>query len=312
MQNLPLFPEFRRFSIDDREWYDAFFKEYKPYADFSFGNFVVWLDQYDDLLIAQHHENIVFSSTVLFMGGDKITTFIGKHNVVDTVQAIFEFQLAEGKQPIISGVTDVVADDEMLTSSGKFLITTDRENFEYLYDANSWASLEGSEMRKLRREVNTFTKENGDKTSIKPLDLNDPTQIKELQLALAEWTNTFSHNDADQSESLVLNRLFSLASKLPYKANGLYVGGQLEGFLIYQTLPQQTTACFSHVKASYKYRYMFDYLLHASAQIALDQGITQINFEQDLGIQGLRTHKESLKPTGFFEKFTIQPAVDQT
>ncbi|MBC7708417.1 DUF2156 domain-containing protein [Polaromonas sp.] len=309
MQSLPLFPKFRRYALDDREWYNAFFKEFEPYADFSYGNLIVWLDQYDDLLISRHEDNIILSSTVLFMESEQIITLLGKSNIEATLDAIFAHQTSIGKEPVVSGVTAIVAQNTEIQGSKKYIVESDRENFEYLYDTNFWATLEGSEIRKLRREVNTFEKEFGQRSSVHPLDLTSADQAEELKVVIASWSNTFSHNDVDRSESLVLDRLFKLAPQLPYKANGLYIDEKLEGFLIYQVLPQQTTACFSHVKASYNYRYMFDYLLHKSAQIALNQGITQINFEQDLGISGLRTHKESLKPKGFFEKFTIRPAV---
>ncbi len=306
MQSLPLFPTFRKFALDDQSWYNQFYKQFDPYADFSFGNLVVWLDQYDDLLVSSFKGNIIFSSTVLFMENEKIITLLGRDNIPEAIDAIFDFQRTSGQEAVVSGITTVVAANSELVDAG-YSIEADRENFEYLYPSQAWATLESSAMRKLRREVHTYQKEYGDRTDVRPLDLRDEPTVQLIRQQLASWANVFSHNDADHSELQVLERLFSLADQLSYEANGLFVDNHLEAFLIYQRLPQVTTALFSHVKASYKFRYMFDYLLHASAQIVLDQGITQINFEQDLGIIGLRTHKESLKPTSFFEKFTIRP-----
>ncbi len=308
MQNLPLFPAFRKFSIDDQSWYNEFYKQFDPYADFSFGNLLVWLDQFDDLSISAYEGNVIFSATVLFMESEKIITLLGRNHLKQTIAAIFDLQKSTGQIPVVSGLTEVVAHSSELLDSG-YSIVPDRENFEYLYPSQAWATLESSAMRKLRREVSTYQKEYGDQSEVRPLNLQKQEHIELIRQGLVRWSNVFSHNDADHSEAQVLERLFELADHLSYQAIGLFVNDTLEAFLIYQRLPQETTVLFSHVKASYNYRYMFDYLLHASAQIVVESGVIQINFEQDLGIAGLRTHKESLKPTGFFEKFTIRQAV---
>ena len=43
-------------------------------------------------------------------------------------------------------------------------------------------------------------------------------------------------------------------------------------------------------------------------KFASDHGIETVNLEQDLGIPGLRTYKELLRPTGYLQKYRVSLA----
>ena len=238
------------------------------------------------------------------MNNQKILTVIGETLQAETAHKLFAYQQTIRTKKVIATVPETTA-QELLPLFEQFTIVNDRDNDEYVYSAEMWRSLDGSDIRSLRRKVTTFNKLQPN-TFLQPLDLNASTDIAFIKRQLQAWPHVFSTNDEDKNEAKILERFFQLSGHLPHYCLGLFVDGALEGFLIYEVLPQQAAAIFNHVKVSYSYRYMFDFLLHKGAA-ELPATITKINFEQDLGIPGLRLHKQSLKPIDYLKKYTITP-----
>jgi len=77
---LPAFPAFRRLDLEaDRERYNAFFAQFPPYADFSFGSIHIWLDAADDLVACELDGNLVLRFTDVFRDGQLALSVLGSH-----------------------------------------------------------------------------------------------------------------------------------------------------------------------------------------------------------------------------------------
>ena len=305
MHNVPHFPDFRRVTLADKDWYSTFIQAFEPYADFSFGNFIVWLNQRDDLAICQLNGNLIVHCTAVFMNNQLIITLIGRNQISETINAIFKHQQEHGLAIELLGVPDVV-----VNSLGKqvsdYEITTDRDEFEYVYRTDRLASLEGSEYRNKRRDLSIFKRSNPD-TELRELDLADITTCDYLRKCLRTWENTYSANDPTQQEAEVLESTLKFGGQLAYKNYSLYINDDLVGFVLYQAPPGADCVIVNHIKTDNKIPYTFDYLFVALANKLHSEGIHWINLEQDLGLPGLRAHKESLRPDHFLEKYTIRP-----
>ena len=78
-------------------------------------------------------------------------------------------------------------------------------------------------------------------------------------------------------------------------------------YSIYELLPNNYA--IGHFEKALKgHAGLYDYLKHSTALDLRKQGVTHINYEQDLGIENLRYSKMLLHPETFLKKFTVSLA----
>lgn len=301
-QFVPRYPKYKRFGLDDCEWYTKFYSNFDPYADFAFGNLLIWLDFNNDLSVSELNGNLIFRFTNILSDDEVTTTLIGKDNIDDTLLELFN---NEGNKFNLTFVPESVV--ENLSNNAAYHIEEERESFDYLLDTHKLSSLLGPEMRKLRREVRYSIKDYGEDVIFKDMPFNDEGTKKTLINNLHTWDKAFTltTNDTEMHEQYALNKSFRHSDIILNQSFGVYVHGELEGFIIYQRPPQKDYAILNHIKTSYDFRNIFDFMLFGFAARMHQHGVKFINFEQDLGLEGLRTHKLSLKPVGFLKKYSI-------
>lgn len=299
---VPTYPEFRHFTVMDKHWYLMYYSQFEPYADFAFGNLLIWLNFNDDLKISELNNNIIFTFTNSLTDGSLTTTVLGMFDIEATIQTLFEN--SECKE--LSFVPSVTF--ESIDNKELFIIDEERDSFDYILETNRMAKMLGSESRKLRRIVRTSIKEYGDTIILRELEMNEDN-INFMINNLHTWDKAFTltKNDVDLQEVKALNTSLEIFEEIDNRNFSIYIDGKLEGFIIYQVPPQNGFVILNHIKTSYNFRYIFDFMLFAFAARVTQSGIRYINFEQDLGIEGLRDHKLGLKPISYLKKYTIKP-----
>ena len=95
------------------------------------------------------------------------------------------------------------------------------------------------------------------------------------------------------------------ADVLQPKAFGVFVNNRLASFVIYHLAPQGGYGMLNHIKCDYTYREISDFTMHAFIVHLHELGIRYENFEQDLGLMGLRKYKQSLRPDHLLKRYTI-------
>ena len=75
-------------------------------------------------------------------------------------------------------------------------------------------------------------------------------------------------------------------------------GGKTEGIFLYSELKMESGHYINlhHARFSYEYKFVNDYLWVLLAKHLKTKGVEYINFERDANIEGLRKHKQLLKP----------------
>lgn len=309
METLPLFPNFRPITLDDREWYDAFYVQFPPYADFSFSNLLIWLNQRDDLALAQLSGNVILRCTNLYMGDQVMFNILGNTQIDETIDTIFAFQQESGLKQGLLGVPDFVLNQ--IRDITRFEVFDDRDNYEYILDARALADLEGPSFKRLRQYVHTYANSADSPAQVEQLDLADPNVAEYLRTNMNKWGKAFTTNDSASQERQVMDRTFELASKLGYENMSILVDGELVGFMIFQSKAYQSTVVANHLKSSYQYHNTSYYMTHQLARILSSRGINYINYEQDLGILGLRDFKMKLRPHHLLPKYNLTPKTHQ-
>ena len=107
-------------------------------------------------------------------------------------------------------------------------------------------------------------------------------------------------------ELQAIKRAFQLDRKFPFLALGVFIGEQLVGFTITEIRKEYGTIHFE--KANESFVGVYAYLMEETASMLETRKVTLINFEQDLGIAGLRAAKRAFAPIGFLKKYRLRLA----
>lgn len=296
---LPTYPIFKKFTADDTEWYDKFYANFMPYADLYFANMRVWLDLNDDLEVSRLGSSVIYRFKSVLDNNKPTTTILGDREIDATLSQL----LSDIDEPL-SFVPSIVVDS--IKEKERFSIKPEPESFDYIFSMDLLGTMQGPEARKIRRQVSYAKREYeaSVKTEYKKLCPGNKEYIDRL---LNGWERTFTltSNSKNSYELQALARNIDLSEHLNNYLWTIEIMGKIEGLIIFHKPPQQEYIILNHIKTSYNYKYIFDYMLHAISKDLLKDNFKYINFEQDLGLDGLREHKQSLKPVQMLEKYTI-------
>ena len=172
-------------------------------------------------------------------------------------------------------------------------VSSDRDNEDYLYSRESLSTLSGKTYQKKRNLANTFDKTYSYK--IKPIDINT---AKDAVTVLNKWIK-------EQAENLDVKQcLAALALIEESKQDGviIYVDSLPIAFALGEVISSNNMFVVHFEKALVGYKGVYQAINRALAQY-LNESITYINREQDLGDEGLRQSKLTYRPISFVKKY---------
>lgn len=313
--DFPLFPNFRKLDIDsDKDTYNSFYKQFPIYADFSFGNLFIWINLNNDLKVAQLENGLIYQCTNPLENNQQTITILGNSFTNHSLDKLFDYQRNSGIQPKLSEVPEFVTET---ININKYKITENRDSFEYLLSTHEHSELAGHSFSKLRRKVGCFRRlHEPANITWEICDKLTNEKVKQLSQLVNSWG--LSYHDATESneyieynnfEDKVIQKTLSYFNKLDMALLMVYLDDKPIAFVTYQFLPQKGYVTINHFKVNYNIKYAFDFTTHVLATELHLAGIHTMNFEQDLGIPGLRAHKERLRPIDMLRKIDIEPKV---
>lgn len=162
----------------------------------------------------------------------------------------------------------------------------DLDNSDYVYDACALKLHEGSEYASLRRKLNRVPSE----FVVRGIKLEDHHKIEKL---FDEW-ETVRPKRKDEVEHYAFEKLLTFADQLPIQFYGVYEGESLRAFSAVEITPQNELM-IHFIKSDTNIVGLSEYMfVHLCDHV--DDKVSIINFQQDLGIEGLRQYKTSLRP----------------
>lgn len=303
---IPKFPLFKNIQLTDKDEYNLIYKNYPPHADFSFGNLLIWMNIKGDLELSVLNNNIIIRFTDPFGKEEKIYTVLGDNRCDDTISKIFELQSSVNNTKIGLEMVPEYFIDKI--ESETLVIRHDLDNSDYVFDIKEQVFLDSRDHSRARRKVRRYIREAGEDTKITPLNIKSSEDVMKLVNSLHQWDKVYNltENDRTRQEGIALGRSFLYANELDLHCIGVFVKNVLHGFAIYQHA-HDDYAIINHIKTSYMFNNIFDFITYVVANKLNTDGYRYMNFEQDLGIQGLRFHKQSMRPVKMFNKFGIYP-----
>lgn len=309
IDRFPTFPRFKKVSLEDRPAYEAFYSQFDPYSDFSFNNLWVWFGANNNLAISKFEDFLIIQLGDSFHNGNRSYTLLGKGNPKKVIQRVFRWQKAM-LLPQQLVMVPKVAVEYLINHDGDIKVEEDEDNRDYVYDIAKMYECEGKDYVKYRHALHYFAGHYSNDIEIRQIDLSARSNRVKLINSLHSWNNSYNQVNQAQLEGAALDKLLRDCDELPVYALGLYIDEKLEAFSLYQLLQEHKPkfAIINHLKCNNDYSYIFDLMISKIVEQLHGQGIAMINLEQDLGLPGLRTHKERLRPTHYLRRYTVTPS----
>jgi uncharacterized protein len=292
------FPKFNKIELLDKEDIEKITKKYPPYSDFNFVSMWSW-DVGGEMRISVLNDNLVVRFTD-YLTGFSFYSFLGSNKVDETIKKIISFSKEKYNRDFLKlipaeTIDNIVKDD--------FDLKPEEDAYDYIFsishlsNMNKWPKHSSSKNIKsfFKSYPNYIIKDN----YIKDLDKSEYLKMFE------KWAdNKGLDNGFELNEYKALERIFQMKQD-NLKVISLYVNNALVGFAIHEIL--SIDYAISHfAKADMKcHRGTNDILNWAEAKILDSLGIKYFNWEQDLGIMGLKKAKEKYSPAFYLKKFIV-------
>ena len=188
----------------------------------------------------------------------------------------------------------------------EYIIEIDFDNSDYVYNLNELSFYSDHRYAKKRQFANIFLNRNSN-IEVKLLDLRDPNVQSEVLILYDVWSgnkNGNGENSYFHKEHHAIHRLMS------YELDnllcvGVFVNMQLIGYSIFRKLPDHYAICYFS-KININYQGLNEFLMKMSASKLILENCEWLNYEEDMGLPGLRFSKNSFRPSHFLRKYTIK------
>ncbi len=295
---IPEFPQFKLLELSDKKDVEKITQKYPPYSDFNFVSMWIW-NVFEDMKISLLNENLV----VIFndyLSSKPFISFIGKNKISETASELINFSQKNYKTSSLKLISEEAAKE--LIKFG-FKAVSDRDSHDYVYSTSSLASMDSWTQSTISKGIRRFIKRYPDYV-VKQDSIQEESKDKYLKM-FGRWSdNKNITNHFELNEYKAFERLFQIKDK-NIKFISLYVKDVLVGFTVYETLPDDyAISHFAKADSAY-HSSVYDILNWEEAKILKKFGRKYYNWEQDLGIQGLRHSKLKYKPSFLLKQFII-------
>jgi len=297
---IPPFPEFKNLELSDKKDVENFTKKSPPYSDFNFVSMWSWNTK-NETKLSELNGNLVvrFSD---YLSKEIFYSFIGSNKVEETIDILTKFSLKNKSGSKLRLIPEDVIREHR---TGDFILISDNDNFDYVYDVKEFFTCEGKKYETQRNQINRFEKKY---QNIKVEIFKDFDHVKEEMLLLEQsWKLNKVKQDKIlefRSESEALRRIFDL------KHDGLFTvcifsDNKLVAFCVSEVLPESDYAISHFAKADISFSGIYSFLLHKTCEALIKHKVKYLNYEQDLGLVYLKNSKMAFRPVHFLKKYLI-------
>jgi hypothetical protein len=292
------FPAFSKLGIEHKDDIAEFTSRFEPYSDFNFTSLLSWDDGSTE--VSMIHGNLVIKISD-YVTGETAYSLLGNNEVEPSLRLLLS---SAGELRFVpeTTVSSVIGKDS-------FLIGEDRDNFDYVYLLNDLAELPGGAFKKKRNKASRFKKSFAGQSIGAISERLHPGRKPDIDRIFSSW-HTSSDKDEEEilAERNALLRLVEYSEKLDILFTGVAADGICVGFSLNEKIGTDFAIChFEKALAEYNDLNIYTYLSQQAAKDLSGLGCKYVNWEQDLGLPGLRKAKLSYKPAGFLKKYTVKP-----
>jgi hypothetical protein len=296
---IPTFPKFKSLEWCDKAEVQQITSCFPPYSDFNFVSMWSWNTR-KKMLMSVLNGNLV----LLFydyVSEAPFLSFIGTNELTDTCIKLIEYSILHYQVNALKLIPETVAAN---LQGDMFKVVPDADAHDYIISVPYLISLDtisksnnqaGYLCQKFLRLYPGFTIQ---KHAAKEI-------VKEEYIELFKrWAKIKNLDHWELNEYSAFDR-FLHNEENDNTIISLYDGEKMMGFTSYEILSPDYAICH-FAKADKNYQGVYDGLFFAVGKVLHESNIRYWNFEQDLGIPGLRQAKRKYKPVFYLKKFIVE------
>jgi uncharacterized protein len=303
---IPKFPDFIDLLSVNVDEYSNFTNKFEPYSDFNYTSIVSW-DTSESAQVCILNNNLVLKMEDYDKSG-YLLSVLGNYSMDVTIQILLDY--ADNNKDIKNYLKFVpeVSITPLLNKNQSLKIKDDTDNNDYVLNCLESVELPGKKYTNKRKNINKF-KRNYPNIVIKKSTLADDKTLECILTLTKKW-KSYNTDGAKNDEHDVdaISRICELYStnleSLDIQCLTISVGDKTVGFCIYELLNNNWS--ISHFgKSDISYKGSYEYMMIEVLRDLNYQNVKWLNYEQDLGIPGLRQSKLSSQPLRYLNKYTV-------
>lgn len=291
-------------SVVGRDDLSPLLADLPPYSDYTFGSLRYW-NTNDRLRLAECQGSLVVRFND-YLTGARFYGIAGTTGVMEAAEEV----------ATVTGVTSLQllpAETAALLSSGGWVLSGGHGTDDYVLDLDAWCALRGRNHRDRRRRGRRF-RQTYSASRYRVARANSWAEASSaVELVTKEWTaaNPSKAFDAVEELAAIARMLEVGESDGDLALDILWVDG-LPAFFAATEVLGGGWGVYHFGKSA---GWAADAEAFAEVEILgrlYEAGVRWLNLEQDLGLEGLRKHKEKLGPSMMLRKFTaVHPRLGQ-
>lgn len=290
--------EFKSITLDVRELFQQYFRMHpRRHCEFNFNTLFCWDP------IVNYRYTIENDLLLLYSARYELMYMpLGGSILPEDLVHIFQNLQRQGKKGIILLLDRDYADQHPQLAS-HFVLESDRNNADYIYESIDLVELKGRKLHKKKNLLSQFT------NTYSPYYVELIIQPSfEICQGLAErwWRNKETLDDPAESERSAIRRCLHYFTQLDVKGLTIRCGDTLVACSIFSQ-QSEDTYCIHFEKFDLEYKGSAQVINWETARYIHSLGIRYIDREQDMGNEGLRQAKLSYQPCRLLEPYRLIP-----
>ena len=224
-----------------------------------------------------------------------------KDDVRKAVERVLEDGHRQGKTVCFESITEGAKELLEELYPDEFEIREERDLSEYFFSREKLVSLSGGDLRTRRKEVRAFFREYGERCVIEPIVPKYYERILELEL---QWlSERMEPGEEAQLEAEYRSVQIAMEHFEELQLAGLvvFIDGEMKGF-VYGTPLNDEVYDGMVEKGDLSVRHIYPVMNHEFAKRCCE-GYRWLNWEEDLGVEGLRRMKLGYGPDHLLKKY---------
>jgi uncharacterized protein len=286
-----VFPQFRPVNLGARQILQAHVRGFRPYSDFSVWNMLGWASQLKTSY-AFLKRNLVIRSWDCYE--DRyVYSLLGVDGVDEALWEVCQIT------DRLEFVPEVVVQN--IRKPGLFEIEEDRDNHDYILSTKKLIDLSGNKLYSIRAEVSRFPICHPD-YAVRILDFGRAQDTHDVLKLAQLWCARKGLSDSGIVQGVA--GFIEYADCFDTVSAGVYLGKQIVAFNMNE-LVNEDIAITHFAMSDLEYEGSSRFATCAAAKALYQRGYMYLNYEQDVGLPGLRQAKLSYRPVGFLKKYRV-------